>query len=45
MDELEARELGEKLREASSTGDMEIIRQLVEVKNVDVNSRNQMNGR
>lgn len=38
-------ELEEKLREAASTGDMEMLRNLVELKTVDVNSKNKMNGR
>ncbi|XP_076443185.1 ankyrin repeat domain-containing protein 40-like [Babylonia areolata] len=45
MDEIKMRELEEKLREAASIGDMEMLRNLVEVKNVDVNSQNKMNGR
>ncbi|KAL8581058.1 hypothetical protein ACOMHN_012709 [Nucella lapillus] len=45
MDEIETRELEEKLREAASIGDIEMLRNLVEVKNVDINSQNKMNGR
>lgn len=45
MDDLKTRENEEKLRESASIGDMETLRNLVEVKNVDVNSQNKMNGR
>lgn len=45
MDEVQLREMEEKLREAASVGDMDTIRNLVEYKSVDVNSQNKMNGR
>ena len=45
MEEAQTGELEEKLREAASIGDMEILRNLVELKSVDVNSQNKMNGR
>ncbi|KAK7113598.1 ankyrin repeat domain-containing protein 40-like [Littorina saxatilis] len=45
MEEIQKRELEEKMREAASIGDMALLRNLVELKNIDVNSQNNMNGR
>lgn len=44
-DGLQSRELEEKLREVASIGDMEMLKNLVEFKFVDINSQNKMNGR
>ena len=45
MEGLQERENEEKLREASSNGDLELLRTLVELKSVNVNSQHKMNGR
>ncbi|KAK7492792.1 hypothetical protein BaRGS_00015930 [Batillaria attramentaria] len=45
MEQIEERELEENLREAASTGNMDLLRNLVEMKSVNVNSKNHMNGR
>lgn len=37
-------EFEEKLRESACTGDIESIRKLIEIQNIDVNAQNRMNG-